>query len=819
MPLNSNFVPPEGDPQSRMWLIGEAPGEMENKVGIPFVGRAGERLDIGLKDAGILRGQCFVWNIFHKRPPGNKVDYFFTDTKNKILSEEGYGMLEAVKVLIEEWKPNLIVALGGTALYFLTGKKRITKWRGSVLPCTLSPAKVYATYHPSYVMRLMQEAGDVSWGSKYKVTSKERKNQNVYPTFVKDLMRASYQAEFPEIVYPERESTIVQSVAELESIFQGIPADATVASDIETFHKNKAPWRPFVTRIGFAMAADGGFTVPFTHGNRLCWTLEEWTDIVRLISEFYLSDRKFIFQNGFYDLVVLGAVFGIRVKKIPFDTMIQQHCVYPHLPKGLAYQVSVYTWEPYFKDDAKSHVGGVMDEALSHYNIKDCCTTKEIQPITYNDIRRGNYLEGYERTLSLYPAILYMMLRGVKFDVEKRDDMRKRLTPLAEELLQKIKEKAGDENFNPGSPKQLQYLFYSKMGLPEQRSKEGSVTTNKNALYNLKKMTGDPVFDWITDYRKYSKLLSTYVEMEVSEDGRVYTTYDPTGTSTWRIASYESPLGVGGNLTNIPKRDEEGREIRELFVADEGKILFAADYSQAEDRYVVTKAGDIEAINRYDRGEDAHWATAIALFNLQPGTPFDKTNSEHYRMRNSISKHVRHASNYGMGPRQLQRMFNVMADLDMPYGECVSLLRKQESITPMIQQWKRWVRDKIRTDRTLVTALGRKRIFQARLSDDLFRQAYAFEPQSTVGELLLVALSRIHRHFDPATCEVLMDVHDEVIGQISIEADLEMVLRKIKELMTIPLIITDVFGQKRELIIPTEFQVGPNWGALEDIEI
>ncbi len=814
MSLLTTFVVPQGPPTARLWGLGEAPGEEEDKIGIPFIGPAGRRLDAGLKDSGILRPEIFLWNIFHRRPPKNDVGYFFTDHKHYIPTEEGAAMIVIVKEFLEKFRPNCVLAFGNTAMAILTGKTQITKWRGSVLPCTLVEGiKVYPTYHPSYVSRLMQERGS------YQGEDKEELALNVYPTFVKDLRRALYQAGFPEIRRPPRNLHVVRHLEEARALLR-FESGSKVAVDIETLYKDDAAVRPVVTRIGFASSSSHAFSIPFTRGGHLCWTLNEWADLLVMISEALLrEDVVFILQNGFYDLTILGVNFSLRLGVIPDDTMVQMHCAYPHLPKGLAYQTSVFTWEPYYKDDHKSHGLGQMDEALSIYNARDCAVTKELQPITERDIISGGFVAGYRRTRSLFPALIFMMTRGVKFDRDRREKMSVKFKEHIEECWLRILERTGDPSFNPNSNIQLQHLFYEKLHLPEQYNKEGSLTADKSAIFKLKHISGgDPIFDAITDYKKYSKLLSTYIQMEVSEDGRIYTTYDPTGTTTWRISSYASPLGLGGNLTNIPKRDEEGREIRELFCADDGYKLGAADYSQAEDRYVVWKAGDLKAIERYNRGVDSHWENAKDIFGLDPQLVYNKADREHYRLRNKIAKHAKHAGNYGMGPRQFQRMLGTMADMDMPYSECVEILERQWQATPMIQAWKQWVRQKISTDRTLITALKRKRIFYGRVSDDLFRKAYAFEPQSTVGELALLALREVFSFFDPELCHPLMDVHDEVIFQYR-PSDEHYVLSTIKELMSIPLSVQDIYGTTRELIIPVEFKVGPNWGALEEVKV
>ena len=137
--LTTNYVPPEGLPSSNFWMIGEAPGAAEDKLLRPFIGPAGQYLDMGLRDAGILRSDIFLWNVFTKRPPQNEIQYYFQDEKQTMLTFEGEEMVRGLRKLICDHRPNLIVALGATAVYILTGKRGITKWRGSMLECILCP--------------------------------------------------------------------------------------------------------------------------------------------------------------------------------------------------------------------------------------------------------------------------------------------------------------------------------------------------------------------------------------------------------------------------------------------------------------------------------------------------------------------------------------------------------------------------------------------------------------------------------------------------------------------------------------------------------
>ena len=205
--LKTNIVGPDGPPSAKMCFVGQAPGAEEDESGKPFVGDAGRLFNQGLRNAEILRQDVLVHNVFKQRPPKNDVSYYFSDSKNTVPTWEGQehidGLQRWLSKLLKRREmglggPNVICALGREAMMVLTGKKRITKWRGSVLPCTLVEGfKVYPSFHPSYVNRLMNEQRERLLGENKKM------QQNVWPLFLRDLDRVKTQSEFPEILSTE----------------------------------------------------------------------------------------------------------------------------------------------------------------------------------------------------------------------------------------------------------------------------------------------------------------------------------------------------------------------------------------------------------------------------------------------------------------------------------------------------------------------------------------------------------------------------------------------------------------------------------------
>jgi uracil-DNA glycosylase family 4 len=754
-------------------------------------------LDMILRGATLLRGELRLDNIFPRRPPRNNILYFFRDSKMEYLTDEGMMYVEETRKLIEAHRPNLLVALGGVPMRILTGKKRITKWRGSLLDCILVPGiKVYCTYHPSYVMRHMQEKGQ---------KRDEKKAQNLLPIVIRDLQRASEQSEFPEHRVPQRNITTQPTLGEIGQYFADLPPKSLIGVDIET---RPGPDGPIITRVGFAHSPQVGISIPIIWNNAPVWTRREFGELLKRLSQFFLSDHTKIFQGGLYDLSILAKYWGLRCKEDTVeDTMVAHHAAYPHLPKGLDFQASVYTWEPYYKDDGKVWGSRVGDNALSIYHGKDLCVTREIWPILLQDNRQLGTFEGYKRSMSYYPSLLAMTLRGVKCDLEKKAKLGRVFKNSAREHLDAITDLVGREyKISTAYTKDLVQLLYVDLGLAPQY-KNGKLTTEDAALLRLKKLyPKNEVLEHIRRRRMFLKFSNTYMNMEVGKDGRFHTSYNPAGTATWRLSSSESPFGGGGNLQNIPSRTEEGRKIRELFIADEGKVLIAADYSQAEARVVAYLAGEQVEIEAFEAGRDIHWLNAIDLGLADADTIPAK------EIRDP-AKNMKHGYNYEVGPRRLQAEL-LRYGYDFSYAVCRDSLERIRRKRPMIEGWKRQVRNKVDTDRTLVTPIGRKRVFYGRKGPDLYRKAIAFIPQNTVGELLCIAIRDVHSELEvkQRMVEVLLNGHDELVCQVRAGREREAI-SALKRIMEIPLEINE-----RMVVIPVDFKIGSNWGQMEEVK-
>lgn len=818
--LNSRVVKPQGPRDATSLWLGEAPGYEENLSGLPFQGQAGQLLNRAFSYKGIARVNIRIDNIFNQQPPKNNIGYFFNDKKKTEYTWEAEEHLAALKKRIEAMPNlNLIVAMGDVPLYVLTGKKGIWKWRGSVLPCTLVPGKkVYPTLHPSGINRLINEPEER--------LNPRRKTlqQNALPLFLIDLDRIKKQWDFPEIRKPQRTFNFCtdfhSACTELNKLLEEQPE--LVGVDIETI---PTKYGTILWMMGFAPKPDYAFNIPFLLNLNCCWTVEQEGIILDLISKVFLSKMKKVFQGGLYDLSILGRYFGLRVADGTYeDTMLCHHASYPYLRKSLATLASIYTWERYYKGEGRGLLGNRTDEAEANYNSKDGCVTREILPVVHRDAHELETYDGYCRTLSVIPSLLGMMLRGVRIDMTKKRKLALKFALLAKKYRIIIQRWVRDmykwpNDININSHVQLKNLLYDEMGLPGQiNHKTKKLTSDREALEKLIKKTKSKGFQkiiqQIMEYKKYAKLSGTYANMQVDSDGRIHTSY--TFVSTWRLSSSESPFGNGGNLQNIPAMyHENGKAIRQLFIPDDGMKIGCADYSQAEAMVVDWEAGDVAAIKEYGmkRPGGVHWKVAKMIFGMPEDMDYDKEQTYNDKkvsgieatqyMFRQLGKRIRHAMTYGMGPRMLQGAL-AQEGFVVAYGVCVKLLKRAQQVHPFITQWQRKIREKVKATRKLTSSYGRVRYFMGRVNDNLFRAAYAFSPQNTVGEMLECSMQRIWNEVD--FVDILLNNHDEVVFQYPIgrRAEAEAEVRRCME--------EEIIIKGRPLVIPVDFKFGKSWG-------
>lgn len=516
---------------AKILIVGEAPGSEEERQGVPFVGASGALLTSMLHDAGILRTECSITNVTNLRPPNNEIEHFFLDKKLTCPGPEIAEGMAQLKSIIERAPPNLIIALGRTALWALTGESSINNWRGSIMPCTLVPGvKVLPTYHPAAVMRV--------WEWKTITTH--------------DLRRAKYEAMFPEIKRPEWNFLIAPSFETAMSTLDSLKGKR-LAADIETIARH-------IACVGFAWSKQDAICIPFAiQGGKPYWTEAEEIAITMKIQE-VLETSDIIWQNGLYDTQHFAKHLGIRPNHSN-DTMIAQSVLFPGLPKALDFISSMYCERYYYwKDDLKDYHRYPVDIVkFWNYNAMDCCRTFECFEVEEASLRDAGLLEQYQFQIRLTSAAFRTMLRGIAINRKYKNDLAGRLMETIEQLKAQINFLVGHP-INISSPKQMQALFYQDLKFPVQKSrKSGNPTLDDKALANL--AMREPLIRGLVDLiqitRSLGVFLNTFVLMPLDTDGRMRTSFNPAGTETFRFSSSEDAFGSGGNLQNIPRNPED----------------------------------------------------------------------------------------------------------------------------------------------------------------------------------------------------------------------------------------------------------------------
>jgi len=772
-----------GPANAKIMLVGEAPGETESLQGIPFVGAAGKTLEMVLSQAGITRYECLVTNVARERPPANKISFFFEDKKCTIPKPKLKEWLQLLKMEIELNKPNVIVALGNTALWALAGEKKISEFRGYILPCSLAEGfKVIATYHP---MALNHE-----W-------------KLLFPT-VMDLRKAKRHSEFPTI--PDDNRILIADIAPFKFIdyCNEVANDNNidyVSVDIETLQPGT-----HIDILGVAHSSDFGVSVRIINGRTP--TMPE-RDEEKLWSAFnYLVQKKpVVMQNGPYDKGVLWYNNHIFIKNHFFDTLIAAHACWPECPRNLGFLASLCL-------DVAPWKGGAKDNR-SLYNAGDVCNTHALVPVLQKEMEKLGVRNTFDFEMSLIELSVMMQLQGMKINKVKQKELKETATTNAVEAKEKLNALIGKE-INYNSPKQLQQLLYIDLGLPIQYKKRKSVNDPRVVSADavaLKKISiiepDNPIFNMILEYKKWSKLKSSFLSIELSPEDTVHTSYNITGSSTdeegrksfGRWSSSKSiilPYG-SGNLQNIPG------VARKMYGIEEDEVMIQADYVQAEAVVVAYLTGNNRLKQMFKtsyglvgdarKPYDIHRITASEMF----GIPFANVTDQ----QRKVGKTIRHASNYASGPAVLA------VRLGIKMKEAKQLMELYHRADPLLRVWYQRIQAELRESRTLTNLLGRKHRFLGRWGDDLFRSAYSFKPQSTVGDLLNKAMKDFYGKYG-SLYRLLMQLHDAMYVACKKGQEEECSQRMI-ECMRIPLKINDEI-----FIIDTDFKIGKTWGDMVD---
>jgi len=770
------LVSDEDNPGAIYLVVVEAPGQQEVETGRPFIGKSGQMLFTSfLSQAGIVREQCYITNVLRFKPPCDFKDIH----RHGIDVNLEYPRLKAL-VLSREW--SFIFVVGGGALKALTWKDSITSYHGSLLyDRWTGTRRVFPMIHPAAMMR--QDRREI----KEVEGVREKKTNWMAWTFI-DMAKLRHILH-ENIQTPPKRNLLTYQPGMSHLVFvqelDRLCSCQSVAFDIETF-------RGTVTAISFAGCAERAISVPLTGQ----FSLEQEVTLLQAIDRLLRSPAWKIAHNCLYDIPFLYHSLHLQVSNMWLDTMVAHHILYPELPHGLEFLCAQYTLQPYYKDMRKEVKTPSYSSVAWEYNALDACIPWEAGHKILCEMLKEKLWTFYERnSLPLLIEAGRMAMRGISVDVEERDKV---VSGLNKEIatLQKDLETISGQKFNANSTQQTQEFLYNVLGLPQQKKRSsGSITTDKNALLDLlETQTGhSDKIQAILSIREKVKLRSFLIS-GFDPDGKMRTSYRVTGTVTGRLSSAANIWGRGTNLQNIPKK------ARRIFIASPGKVLFGADLRQAEDRVVAFLAEERLLIEAYNRGIDTHkYLPAMALGKQIE----DFTDEERYTW-----KHCRYLWNYGGGPLKMMETARAKGGA-ISLSECERVCRILSRTLPNIVLWRARVRDRVRSTRKLYNCHGRRRIFYGMLDDKVFMEAYAQEPQSTVGDHMNFSLRPIGLEFPKRglSAVLLLQIHDALVGECLPE-EVKEVEKIVRQVLERPL---NLFFGEQALVIPTDFKVGKNW--------
>lgn len=495
-------------------------------------------------------------------------------------------------------------------------------------------------------------------------------------------------------------------------------------------------------------------------------TLEKTTALSLLKPVLENPSIQKVGQNFKYDLTIF-ARNGIDVQGVAFDTMLESYVLnstgrhnMDDLAKRYLGHQTISFEEIAGKGKNQLTFNQIPLEQAAEYAAEDADVTMKLQQVLWEKLSKEPTLEKLfkEMELPLLGVLSRMERRGVLIDSDalflQSNEIANRLSELEEQAYV-----LAGQPFNLASTKQLQEILFDKLGLPViQKTPKGAPSTNEEVLEELAFSHELPKV--LVEHRGLSKLKSTYTDklpqMVNPQTGRVHTSYHQAVTATGRLSSSDP------NLQNIPIRNEEGRRIRQAFIAREGFTVVAADYSQIELRIMAHLSQDQGLINAFTQGKDIHRSTAAEIF----GVALDEVTSEQRRN----AKAINFGLIYGMSA------FGLSRQLGIGRADAQSYMDLYFKRYPGVQTFMHDIREKAKAQGYVETLFGRRLYLPDINSSNGMRRKAAERVainapmQGTAADIIKRAMIQLDQKLqnDPDIA-MIMQVHDELVFEVRSE--------------------------------------------------
>ncbi len=593
---------------------------------------------------------------------------------------------------------------------------------------------------------------------------------------------------------------LITTQAQLDAWLEKLRNAKLIAFDVETTGLD--PLLAEIVGISFAVEPKHAAYVPLTHDYPGAPAQLDRDRVLAALKPILENAGKpKLGQHGKYDINLLSQ-YGITVAGYAQDSMLESYVLNStatrHDMDSLAQRylgIKPIAYEEVCGKGAKQISFSQVDlDTATRYAAEDSDITLRLHHALHPKLEAvPTLLDVYESIeIPLVPVLARMEQRGISIDVPALRLQSQQLGKRMVELTDQAHALAGHP-FSLDSPKQLQAILFDEMKLPAKlKTPKGQPSTNEEALDAISDMHELPRV--ILDYRGMAKLRSTYTEKLADtvnpRTGRVHTSYHQAVAATGRLSSSDP------NLQNIPIRTEEGRRIRQAFVAPDGWKIVAADYSQIELRIMAHLSGDAGLLSAFHGNQDVHRATAAEVF----GVPLDDVDLNQRR----AAKAINFGLMYGMGPFGLARQLNVSR------GEAQDYIARYFTRYPGVRDFMDRIREQAHRDGYVETLFGRRLYLDYISSRNQNQRAGAERAainapmQGTAADIIKRAMLSVDEwlHGREADARMLLQVHDELVFEVRFDAVGDIV-DGVRERM--------IAAAKLDVPLVVDIGIGDNW--------
>lgn len=826
------YIPATGNDKARILILGDCPSSQDVEANKLFIGPVGKELDRLLQDTGIRREDTWISTVSKYMVPPNiegKKIPFHIRAKNAGIDID--KELQDLQTEINQVRPNVILALGGAALWATTGSSKITDYRGSIL--FGMGRKVVPTFHPKGLLHHATDGEFIGYWNRQVIAL--------------DFRRALLQSEFSEVRRPSRNLQICKSSTQLADFLARNAKHSRPAVDIEA----RGSCLPFC--IGLAYTPYEGLTVPL-------WNKGEIEDVVRISNSdmvniwILLANALYtdvVGQNFKYDQDKIARI-GFKIRSLASDTLLKSFTISPELPKSLAFNTSVRTEEPFYKNE------GMYEGQLANLLTgcaRDSCVTKEIDLSMDVDIDELELRQFYENfILKLHGLYLGIENEGFHVNKETKERLLEKYVAWSERLSYELFTLT-DGYYNVNSNPQIKVLLFEILKMPRRYGvgeEELTALLNNQGKTGVHNATGRRILEVILEKRRVDKTIGNYLMALPDYDGKMKTSYflclETGRTSTSQLEppirpsieyrdgkNLKKKKSIGTAFQTMTKHGDIGEDIRSIYEPEKGYIFLQADSAQAEARVVFKLADDEQALKDIDT-HDYHALTASWFFG---GTEEDysKRKLGYESPIRFAGKTLRHAGHLGAGKRRAATSVNTDArKYKIPIQITEQIAEKALKIfhlkQPKIQGvFQKGVVHALERDKRYLTAglpfginskIGGKRLFFERWGEELFRQAFSYIPQRSISDntkcAALRLMKREPRAFSEKLIKIIMESHDALLFSIH-EQWLDELAPLVKEEMERPIRFDTCSLQRSDLIVPCELEIGYNYQEFKKFRI